>query len=326
MYSLPITERQATLGVLGLQVIAGIAVLLISAIAQNVSLIGFAVVGTLIPGSIFFGYWRGWDWMRYVAVAFSVLLSVAVLVFDAQSRGEFSPVLFMPAVLALIMAGPLTIAGAGVVTLIATNLFLLDLRPNPYADVITILVSAVILGGMVLAKMVVQTALNIAQNNARRAEEARIEAAKQASIAEQRSADFEARNAEQQRLLDLVAELEIPVISLAAGTLLAPVVGTLDTRRVTALTDRLLGAVAAQRARLVILDIAGVSLVDTGVAQGLLKIAQAIRLLGCDVTITGISAEVAQTLSHLGVELKGLATARSPEDALQQVQKFSIGN
>jgi len=45
---------------------------------------------------------------------------------------------------------------------------------------------------------------------------------------------------------------------------------------------------------------------------------QAIRLLGCEVTLSGISAAVAITLIHLGVNLDGIATARSPQEALVQ--------
>ncbi|MDQ2995881.1 MAG: STAS domain-containing protein, partial [Chloroflexota bacterium] len=72
----------------------------------------------------------------------------------------------------------------------------------------------------------------------------------------------------------------------------------------------------AQRAELVILDIAGVSSIDTVVAHGLLHTAQALRLLGCAVTLSGISAEVAMTLVELDVDLENVTTARSPREAL----------
>ena len=57
--------------------------------------------------------------------------------------------------------------------------------------------------------------------------------------------------------------LETPVIAIAEGVLLAPIVGHLDSRRAGQMTKRLLDAVYAQRARAVIIDIAGVPLVDT---------------------------------------------------------------
>jgi hypothetical protein len=59
-------------------------------------------------------------------------------------------------------------------------------------------------------------------------------------------------------------------------------------------------------------------MMDTSVARALMNTTQAIRLLGCEVTLSGISAAVAITLIHLGVNLDGIATARSPQEALVQ--------
>jgi rsbT co-antagonist protein RsbR len=142
-----------------------------------------------------------------------------------------------------------------------------------------------------------------AENARQRAEEA------QSTIAQQ--------YAEQQRLLDLVSVLETPVIAIAEGVLLAPIVGHLDSRRAGQLTQRLLDAVYAQRARAVIIDIAGVPLVDTQVAQLLIRTAQSIRLLGSHVALTGISSETAMTLSSLGMRLEEMQTMRNPQEAIQ---------
>jgi anti-anti-sigma regulatory factor len=90
----------------------------------------------------------------------------------------------------------------------------------------------------------------------------------------------------------------------------------IDARRAEALTSRLLAEASAQRAKLVILDIAGVSMIGTAVARGLLNTAQVLRLLGCAVTISGISPEVAMTMVGLGIGLENVATARSPCEAL----------
>jgi len=149
-----------------------------------------------------------------------------------------------------------------------------------------------------------------AENARQRAEEA------QSTIAQQ--------YAEQQRLLDLVSVLETPVIAIAEGVLLAPIVGHLDSRRAGQLTQRLLDAVYAQRARAVIIDIAGVPLVDTQVAQLLIRTAQSIRLLGSHVALTGISSETAMTLSSLGMRLEEMQTMRNPQEAIQMVTAGAI--
>jgi anti-anti-sigma regulatory factor len=153
-------------------------------------------------------------------------------------------------------------------------------------------------------------AVALADKRAAEAEDARQRAEEaQSTIAQQ--------YAEQQRLLDLVSVLETPVIAIAEGVLLAPIVGHLDSRRAGQLTKRLLDAVYAQRARAVIIDIAGVPLVDTQVAQLLIRTAQSIRLLGSRVALTGISSETAMTLSSLGMRLEEMQTMRNPQEAIQ---------
>jgi anti-anti-sigma regulatory factor len=167
-----------------------------------------------------------------------------------------------------------------------------------------------------IAAIVLGKAQRDAEANAHRAEEALIRTEHQAQELARHASDLEQQNEQQRQLLDLVSTLEIPAVSLADGVLLAPLVGHLDSRRAQMLTSRLLLAINAQRAQLVILDIAGVSTIDTSIARALLDTTQAVRLLGCKVIITGISASVAVTMTHLGINLAGIATARTPQEAL----------
>jgi anti-anti-sigma regulatory factor len=90
----------------------------------------------------------------------------------------------------------------------------------------------------------------------------------------------------------------------------------MDAWRAETITSRLLAKASAQRARLVILDIAAVSTIGTVVARGLLNTTQALRPLGCAVTISGISPDVAMTLVGLNIGLENVATGRSPREAL----------
>jgi anti-anti-sigma regulatory factor/PAS domain-containing protein len=124
------------------------------------------------------------------------------------------------------------------------------------------------------------------------------------------------QNEEQRRLLELIATLEIPAVALADNVLLAPIVGHLDSRRAKALTAKLLGEAHDRRTRLVILDITGVQEIDTMGAKALLDMTQALRLLGCQVTLSGVSASTALTLIHQGLVLEGVRTVRSPQEAL----------
>lgn len=125
--------------------------------------------------------------------------------------------------------------------------------------------------------------------------------------------------ADQARLLELVRDLETPVIPLFAGVVALPVVGHLDPQRMEALTGSLLGEVTRHRAHTVIVDLTGVTMIDTATANHLLQMAQAIRLVGASIMITGMRAEVAQMLVSLEIAFDGIATAASLQDGIMRV-------
>jgi anti-anti-sigma regulatory factor len=133
-------------------------------------------------------------------------------------------------------------------------------------------------------------------------------------------AELETQYHTEAHLRDLVATLETPTIGLANGVLLAPIVGTIDSQRAQSITERLLTDASSQRAETVVIDIAGVAAVDTQVAQALIQMARALRLLGCTVVLSGISASIAQTLTQLGVALDELQIVRSPREIIGREQ------
>jgi rsbT co-antagonist protein RsbR len=106
----------------------------------------------------------------------------------------------------------------------------------------------------------------------------------------------------------MLHELSTPVIPFSDDVLVMPLIGTIDTRRAQQVLETLLSSIAASRARVAILDITGVPVVDTQVANALLRAAQAVSLLGAQVLLTGIRPEVAQTIVGLGVNLQTIVT------------------
>ena len=105
-----------------------------------------------------------------------------------------------------------------------------------------------------------------------------------------------------------IRELSTPLIPIADGVVIMPLIGTIDTARAKAVLETLLTGVAQQNAHVAILDITGVQTVDTQVANALIQAAQAVRLLGAQVILTGIQPQIAQTLVTLGVNLGDIVT------------------
>jgi rsbT co-antagonist protein RsbR len=106
-------------------------------------------------------------------------------------------------------------------------------------------------------------------------------------------------------------ELSTPLIPITDDVVIMPLVGTMDSQRAMQVMEALLEGIAHYQAELAIIDITGVSVVDTQVAQSLIQAAQAVNLLGAQVMLTGIQPQIAQTLVHLGIDLSGFITRGS---------------
>lgn len=116
---------------------------------------------------------------------------------------------------------------------------------------------------------------------------------------------------QQQELL----ELSTPVVRLWDGVLALPLIGTLDSARTQVVMESLLQAIVETGSMISIIDITGVPVVDTLVAQHLLKTVAAARLMGADCIISGIRPQIAQTIVHLGVNIGDVITKATLADA-----------
>ncbi|NNJ12368.1 PAS domain S-box protein [Chloroflexales bacterium ZM16-3] len=120
-------------------------------------------------------------------------------------------------------------------------------------------------------------------------------------------------------------ELSTPLIPIAEGVVAMPLIGSIDSGRAQMVIETLLTGVASLRAETTILDITGVPVVDTQVANALLRAAQAVKLLGARVILTGIRPEVAQTLVGLGVDLSGIITRGTLQDGIAEALGWQTG-
>ncbi len=130
-------------------------------------------------------------------------------------------------------------------------------------------------------------------------------------ITQQQQADQE-RTDLQQQVIDAqqlaIQQLSAPLLPIADHIVALPLIGSIDTWRAQQIMQTLLDGIAKHRATMAIVDITGVQVVDTQVAQTLIQTAQAVKLLGAQVVLTGIQPQIAQTLVHLGIDLHGIVT------------------
>jgi rsbT co-antagonist protein RsbR len=110
-------------------------------------------------------------------------------------------------------------------------------------------------------------------------------------------------------------ELSTPVVRLWEGVLAVPLIGTLDSARTQVVMENLLQRIMETGSPITIIDITGVPVVDTLVAQHLLKTVAAARLMGADCIISGVRPQIAQTIVHLGVDLSDVVTKATLADA-----------
>ena len=105
-----------------------------------------------------------------------------------------------------------------------------------------------------------------------------------------------------------IRELATPVLEVEDRVLVAPLIGTLDPTRLRDFTERLLAEITRVRARVAILDVTGVPLIDSHAAHQLMNTAAAARLMGTLVVMSGISTEHAEAITRLGVGISQIDT------------------
>jgi len=121
----------------------------------------------------------------------------------------------------------------------------------------------------------------------------------------------------QQHVIQQLSTPVIPVMSTPQGSILViPLIGSIDDIRARDITRALLAGIREHRAKVVILDITGVDLVDSNVAVYLTRAIQAARLKGANTIITGISDAVAETIVDLGIDWNTITTLRDLQTGL----------
>lgn len=148
-------------------------------------------------------------------------------------------------------------------------------------------------------------------------------------VTKQKRAERE-RQAMQEQIIQAqqaaLRELSTPLMPIADGVVAMPIIGTIDTMRAQQIMEVLLQGIAEHSAEIAILDITGVKVVDTQVAGALIRAAQAARMLGARVVLTGISPEIAQTLVHIGAEMREMVAKPTLQQGIAYALEQRVGN
>lgn len=121
---------------------------------------------------------------------------------------------------------------------------------------------------------------------------------------------------------EAIREISTPVLPVRQGILVLPVIGALDTLRAQQLTEQLLLSIRTHRAKVVVIDITGVPVMDTKVANHLVQTIEAARLLGARSLLTGLSPEIAETIVRLGVDLSMIETMADLQSGLEAAERI----
>lgn len=129
---------------------------------------------------------------------------------------------------------------------------------------------------------------------------------------------------ERQRLIgrqsEAIRDLSTPVLQIRERLLLLPLIGVIDSHRAKLITESLLEAIRHTRARVVVIDVTGVATIDSKVANHLVQTVTASRLMGARAIVTGVSADVAQSMVALGIELAPFKTVGDLQGGVEHAE------
>ncbi|ULT59391.1 STAS domain-containing protein [Neobacillus drentensis] len=118
---------------------------------------------------------------------------------------------------------------------------------------------------------------------------------------------------------ELIQELSSPVISLDNEVALLPLVGEIDTRRARVMLEKTLSQCAHLGVDFLVIDLSGVPMIDTMVAQQIFQLIKGLELMGVTSTLSGVRPEIAQTAVRLGLEFNGVSTYSTLRQALNSM-------
>jgi rsbT co-antagonist protein RsbR len=261
------------------------------------------------------------------SVGLVLALVVFGVLFGPLRQPSIIAAMLMPLALAGLLVGRRELVVIGVLSLVSLTVVIwFELQPGSMVGFVPPLGNMLVVtaGGLTLLMVVFGLFFDQFRSSFTRAlREALAREHELEALRSNLEATVVARTAELQATVDqlqasqaTVRELGAPVLPVLPGVLVAPLIGTVDTARASDLAAAVLAAIDRTHARHLILDITGVPVVDTHVTLALLRTAEAARLLGAEALLVGVSAEVAQTIVTLGVDLRAIRIYPNLQEAV----------
>jgi rsbT co-antagonist protein RsbR len=113
-------------------------------------------------------------------------------------------------------------------------------------------------------------------------------------------------------------ETSTPITEIWDGVLTLPIIGTLDSSRTMTVMEKLLSRIEADRAKVVVMDVTGVTAIDSQISHHLIQMMRAIGLMGADAILTGIRPEIARAMTNLQIDLGGMITRSTLSEGLKE--------
>jgi len=278
----------------------------------------------------------------YVEVSGIILVAMLWLIFTLNSwiyggirNSTHNSYFAIVAIASLLWGGRATLAWGGWCLLTTLGLYVAELNgllaPLPHYPPVEFsdwFLSVVVVGMVTLLLAVGANTLNQALRRTRQNEEilarrtaelAETNASLEAEAIQRQQAQEESERLQQQIIeaqRETLKELSTPIIPILDQIIVLPLIGSIDTMRAQDITRSLLTGISQHQAKVVILDVTGVSVVDTGVVNYLNKTIQAARLKGARTIVTGISDAVAETIVELGIDWSSIETLRDLQTGL----------
>ncbi|HEU4326634.1 MAG TPA: STAS domain-containing protein [Roseiflexaceae bacterium] len=153
-------------------------------------------------------------------------------------------------------------------------------------------------------------------------------AEQQAAALQQSRAALEQRRADLEQLVDevrqrdeLIAKLALPLIPIAEGVLVLPLIGSFDTRRSAMLLQRLLSQIESDHPHVILLDLTGVTSFDESLANSLRQTIEGTRLMGARVALCGVRPDLAESILHEQIDLREVSVFSTLQTGVRQMSR-----